>query len=82
MLPIILEGVLFVVLLATAGALVLWGAWHATPLGRAARQLRNRRRLLRGAELDCPIHGPQDPAAMVRLSDGTRVCPACFKETP
>lgn len=81
MLPIIIEGVLFVALLATAGALVLWGVWHVTPLGRVTRQMQNRRRLLGGADLTCPIHGPQDPAAMVRLSDGTRVCPACFQET-
>ena len=81
MFPIILEGVLFVALLATAGALVLWGLWHVTPLGRVTRQLQNRRRLLRGADLTCPIHGPQDARAMVRLSDGTRVCPACFQET-
>ena len=81
MLPIIIEGVLFVALLATAGALVFWGLWHVTPLGRVAGRLRDRRRLLGAAERNCPIHGAQDPAAMVRLSDGTRVCPVCFQET-
>ncbi len=81
MLPIILEGALFVALLATAGALVLWGMWRVTPLGRVTRQLQNRRRLLRAADLTCPIHGPQEATAMVRLSDGTRVCPVCFQET-
>ena len=81
MLPIILEGVLFVALLATAGALVLWGLWHVTPLGRVAGRLQHRRRLLRAADLTCPIHGAQDPTTMVRLSDGSRVCPTCFQET-
>jgi hypothetical protein len=81
MFPIILEGAMFVALLATAGALVLWGVWHATPLGRVTRQLQNRRRLQRAADLDCPIHGMQAADQMVRLSDGTRVCPACFQET-
>ena len=81
MIPIIIESVLFVALLATAGALVLWGVWGATPLGRVARQIQNRRRLLRSADLDCPIHGTQAETAMVRLSDGTRVCPVCFQET-
>ena len=81
MLPIIIEGVLFVALLATAGALVLWGLWHVTPLGRVARRLQHRRRLLGAAELTCPIHGAQDAKAMVPLSDGSRVCPVCFQET-
>ena len=72
---------MFVALLATAGALVLWGVWHATPLGRVTRRLQDRRRLLRAADLNCPIHGMQAESAMVRLSDGTRVCPACFQET-
>lgn len=78
---IIVEGVLFVVFLATAGALVLWGVWHVTPLGRVARQIQNRRRIERAAELMCPIHGMQADAAMVRLSNGTRVCPVCYQET-
>lgn len=81
MFPIIFEGVLFVALLATAGALVLWGMWHVTPLGRVTRRIQNRRRLLRAADLMCPIHGMQAETAMVRLSDGTRVCPVCFQET-
>ena len=78
---IIIEGVLFVVFIATAGALVLWGVWHVTPFGRVARQIQNRRRIERAAELVCPIHGPQAETAMVRLSDGTRVCPVCYQET-
>ena len=78
---IIIEGVLFVVFLATAGALVLWGLWHATPLGRVTRQIQSRRRIQRAAELMCPIHGTQADAEMVRLSNGTRVCPVCYQET-
>ncbi len=78
---IIIEGVLFVAFVATAGALVLWGLWDVTPLGRVARQIRNRRRIDRAAELTCPIHGMQADAAMVRLPNGTRVCPVCYQET-
>ncbi len=81
MVPIIIEGVLFVALLATAGAFLLWGVWHVTPFGWVTRRLQNRRRLLRAADLTCPIHGAQEASAMVRLSDGTRVCPVCFQET-
>lgn len=78
--PIIIEGVLFVALVATAGALVLYGVWHVTPLGRVTRRIQSRRRLARVAELECPIHGTQAEAAMVRLSDGSRVCPVCYQE--
>jgi len=72
---------MFVALIAAAGALVLWGVWHATPLGRVTRQIRNRRQLRSASDLVCPIHGEQAAADMVRLSDGTRVCPTCFQET-
>jgi hypothetical protein len=78
---IIVEGVLFVAFIATAGALVLWGLWRVTPLGRVVGQIQNRRRIERAADLTCPIHGMQADAAMVRLSDGTRVCPVCYQET-
>lgn len=79
--PIIIEGVLFVALIATAGALVAWGVWQVTPLGRVTGQTRNRRRIDRTAELTCPSHGLQEEEAMVRLGDGTVVCPHCYQET-
>jgi hypothetical protein len=80
MVGIILEGVLFVALLATVGALLFIGLVRWTPLGLRLRQDANRRRLEQALELECPIHGPQRAEEMVRLPSGSRICPACFKE--
>ena len=81
MYPIIIESVLYVALIATAGALVVWGVWHVTPFGRVTRQTRNRRRIDRAAELTCPIHGVQAEEALVRIPGGESVCPRCYQET-
>jgi hypothetical protein len=78
---IILEGVLFVALVATGGALFLFVITHYTPLGTRLRQSRNRRRIERAAELVCPIHGAQAEQELVRLPSGETVCSQCFKET-
>ena len=80
MLAIILEGVLFVVLLATGGALFIFIVRQFTPLGVRLRQVENRRRIERAAELTCPIHGSHAEHDMVRMPNGQLVCPACFKE--
>jgi hypothetical protein len=77
---IIVEGVLFVALLATVAALLFFAVVRWTPLGLRLRQDANRRRLEQAQELDCPIHGPQREEEMVRLPSGSRICPACFKE--
>ena len=81
MFVIIVEGVLFVALVATAGALLVLGVWHLTPVGRRLQQSANRRRIERAAELVCPIHGPHRERELVRLQSGERMCPECFKET-
>lgn len=81
MYTIILEGVLFVALVATGGALFLIVVREFTPLGTRYRQTRNRRRLEREAELTCPIHGRHEERDLVRLPNGDRLCPECFKET-
>jgi hypothetical protein len=81
MTAIILEGVLFVALVATGGALFFLVVRHYTPLGRRFGQSQNRRRILRSAELTCPIHGAHDERDLVRLTSGEAVCPECFKET-
>ena len=78
---IIVEGVLFVVLLAAGGALLYWTLMTFTPAGTRIRQIRNRQRLDRAASLDCPIHGLIAEDTLVRLADGARVCPDCYKET-
>ena len=77
---IILEGVLFVVLLATGGALFIFVVRQFTPLGVRLRQVDNRRRIERAAELACPIHGLHAEQDMVRLPNGQLICPACCKE--
>ena len=81
MAAIIVEGVLFVALLAAGGALLYWVLVTLTPAGVRIRQVRNRTRLERAAELECPIHGVRAEDQLVRLSDGERVCPDCYKET-
>jgi hypothetical protein len=80
MIGIILEGVLFVALLATVAALLFFALMRWTPLGLRLRQDANRRRLEQGLGLECPIHGPQREEEMVRLPSGSRICPACYKE--
>jgi hypothetical protein len=78
---IIVEGVLFVALLATGGALLYWLLLNFTPAGVRLRQTRNRKRLDRTAELVCSIHGLRTEDQLVRLANGELVCPDCYKET-
>ena len=78
---IIVEGVLFVALLATGGALLYWLLLNFTPAGVRLRQTRNRKRLDRTAELVCSIHGLRTEDQLVRLANGEPVCPDCYKET-
>jgi hypothetical protein len=77
---IILEGVLFVALLATVATLLFYALVRWTPLGLRLRQDANRRKIEQTLELDCPIHGPQREEEMVRLPSGSRICPTCYKE--
>lgn len=81
MLAIVMEGVLFVALAAAFGALLYFVVMSSTPLGRRWREVRNRERIEREAELRCPVHGELTDEMMVRLPSGERVCPHCFKET-
>ncbi len=78
---IILEGVLFVALIATLVTLLYFLVMHYTPVGVRIRQTRNRRQLDRAAGLLCPIHGPRDEKDLVRLASGAVMCPDCYKET-
>jgi hypothetical protein len=78
---IIVEGVLFVALLAAGGALLYWLIMQFTPAGIRIRQIRNRQMLDRTAELKCPLHGLKTEAQLVRLASGEQVCPECYKET-
>ena len=81
MTEIIIEGVLFVALIATVGALFYLVLVKFTPVGLRMRQARNRRQLDRAAELVCPIHGPRTTEDLVRLTSGDLMCPECYKET-
>jgi hypothetical protein len=80
MVGIILEGVLFVALLATVATLLFYALARWTPLGLRLRQDANRRKIEQTLELTCPIHGPQREEEMVRLPSGSRICPTCYKE--
>ena len=77
---IIVEGVLFVALIAAGGALLYWVLITFTPAGVRIRQVQNRKRLDRAAELDCPIHGLKTEGQLVRLASGEQVCPDCYRE--
>ena len=80
MIGIIMEGVLFVALIATVAALLFYALLRWTPLGLRLRQDSNRRRIEATLDLECPIHGLQREEEMVRLPSGSRICPACYKE--
>ena len=80
MVSIVLEAVSFVVLVATAVALVLFVAVQFTPLGLRLRQAKNRRLIEAAASRVCPIHGPHEERDLVRLANGERICPQCFQE--
>jgi hypothetical protein len=78
---IIFEGVLFVALIAAGGALLYWVLIMFTPAGVRMHQIRNRKRLDRTADLECPIHGLKTETQLVRLASGEQVCPDCYRET-
>lgn len=81
MTTIIVEGVLFVALLAAVGALFYLVIMYFTPVGEKHRQTQNRRRIDNAAALVCPIHGPRSSTDLVRLASGELMCPDCYKET-
>ena len=80
MVAILLEGVLFIALVAVTVALAAYGVYEFTPVGQWARQRANRRRVERLAVLSCPIHGYHAERDMVRLPSGSLTCPECYAE--
>jgi hypothetical protein len=80
MTAIILEGVLFVAFLVTATALLYHVLVSFTPAGVWLRQTRNRRQIERAALRRCSLHGPHREDELVRLPDGDRICPECYRE--
>ena len=81
MIVIILEGVLFVAAIAMVAALLFNVILRFTPVGVWMRQNQNRKKLERAAELTCPIHGLRSEMELIRLTNGERVCPDCYKES-
>ena len=81
MIVILLEGVLFVAAIAMLAALLFSLILKFTPVGVWVRQNQNRKKLERAAELTCPIHGLRSEMDLIRLTNGERVCPDCYKES-
>jgi len=77
---IIIEGVLFVVLVCVAIALVVFVVRYYTGAGRALEQTSNRKAIDRVANLTCAVHGEHDEREMVRLESGEVMCPECYRE--
>jgi hypothetical protein len=77
---IIIEGVLFVALLAVAATLAVFVVRYYTAAGRVLEQSKNRKEIERAVNLTCALHGPHEERAMVRLESGEVMCPECYRE--
>jgi hypothetical protein len=77
---IILEGLMFVALLAIGVTLAVFIVRHYTAPGRVLEQTRNRKEIERAASLTCPLHGAHEEREMVRLESGEVLCPECYRE--
>ena len=77
---IIVEGVLFVALLAVAATLAVFVVRYYTAAGRVLEQSKNRKQIERAVNLTCELHGAHDERAMVRLESGEVMCPECYRE--
>ena len=80
MIPILLEGSLFVGSIAAIAALVFYITRSSTSLGLRAQQNKNREAIEHEEDLVCSIHGAHTEAQLVRLESGERICPECFRE--
>jgi hypothetical protein len=81
MLLILVEVVLGVALVVLLGTAARRFFQDFTPAGLRRRQLANRRAIDAAAEATCPIHGRQPEDTLVRLRDGSVMCPHCYQET-
>ncbi len=80
MIGIIVEGLLFLALLAAAATLLYNVVVRLTPAGRRLAQARNRERIEAATSRVCPVHGPHEAHELVRLPDGELICPQCYAE--
>lgn len=77
---IIVEGALFVALVAVALMLVVYLVRRHTATGLRFDQHQNRKEIDRAASLTCPLHGTHEARDMVRLQSGEVMCPECYRE--
>jgi hypothetical protein len=77
---IIVEGVLFVALLAVAATLAVFVVRYHTAAGRALEQSKNRKQIERAVNLTCELQGAHDERAIVRLESDEVMCPECYRE--
>ncbi len=80
MFGIIVEGLLFLALVAAAVTLVYNVLVRLTPVGRRLAQARNRERIEAATSRVCPLHGPHAAEELVRLPSGELICPQCYAE--
>ncbi len=80
MFGIIVEGLLFLALVAAAVTLVYNVLVRLTPVGRRLAQARNRERIEEETGRLCPVHGRHEAHELVRLPDGDVMCPECYQE--
>jgi len=77
---IIVEGVLFLALLAVVVTLVTFLVRQYTAPGLRLEQHRNRKEIDRAVSLTCPLHGTHEARDMVRLESGEVMCPECYRD--
>lgn len=74
-----LESALYIALMVVLGAFLVRSLGF-TSIGTRLKQIRNRERIDREADLTCPVHGLQRETDLVRLPTGEPLCPHCYKE--
>lgn len=74
-----LDAVLFLALIGAGIAIARWCYRRYTTRGLRARQEHNAENIAAEVQRTCPLHGVQQPHAIVR-STGVERCPECFRK--